>query len=145
MEKRVFVLKEFVDKNNFAKKYKVGEELIGFDEARVADLVKRGLAEYEKEVVSGNDLDSVSDINLSDNNMKVIAQIKKFEEVEKLKQYLESEKVKAKPRASVVAALEARIVELDPNGDGVQEVPETASGNDLSDVQGEPETTGNLE
>ena len=46
--KKAVVLIEFADKNDFAKKYKVGDELTGFSEERIASLVKRGLAEYEQ-------------------------------------------------------------------------------------------------
>jgi hypothetical protein len=38
--------------------------------------------------------------------------IKVFEDVEKLKQYLETEKAAAKPREMVVKAIEGRIIDL---------------------------------
>jgi hypothetical protein len=45
---KVVVLTEFADKDNFAKRYKVGEELTGFSEERIANLVARGIAGSEK-------------------------------------------------------------------------------------------------
>lgn len=43
----VRVLKEFRDKDNFAKIYRVGE-VLPFDKARSKDLISRGLAEAYK-------------------------------------------------------------------------------------------------
>jgi hypothetical protein len=102
---KVVVLKEFADKNNFAKKYKVGEELIGFSEDRIANLVKRGLAGEEKEP-------PLIDIDMAGNYQTIISQVKGFEDVEKLKGYLEAEQSLEKPRVSVVKAIEDRIANL---------------------------------
>ena len=48
---------------------------------------------------------------------KVIALIKVFGDVEKLKGYLEAENAADKPRVSVIAALEGRISELSNKGE----------------------------
>jgi len=45
---KVKVIKEFHDKNNFGKLYKVGDEVEGFDKTRAANLVKYGLVENLK-------------------------------------------------------------------------------------------------
>jgi hypothetical protein len=103
--KKVIVLTEFADKDNFAKRYKVGEELTGFSEERLASLVERGIVGYEQEPI-------VSDIDMSGNYQKIVSQVKTFEDVEKLKQYLEVEKASEKPRASVVKAIEERLASL---------------------------------
>lgn len=103
--KKVIVLTEFADKDNFTKRYKVGDELTGMSEERIASLVARGLAGQEKEPI-------VSDIDMSGNYQKIVSQVKTFEDVEKMKQYLETEKASEKPRASVVKAIEERIASL---------------------------------
>jgi len=105
MMKKVIVLTEFADKDNFTKRYKVGDELTGFSEDRIASLIALGIAGYEQEPI-------VSDIDLSVNYQKIVSQVKTFEDVEKLKQYLETEKASDKPRASVVKAIEDRIASL---------------------------------
>jgi len=102
--KKVIVLKEFSDKNDLRKKYKVGDVIKDFDEARIANLIERGLAGYEG--------GAVSDINISEAVSKVLPQIKVFEDVEKLKLYLTQEKASDKPRETVVKAIEARIANL---------------------------------
>jgi hypothetical protein len=99
-------LTEFADKDNISKRYKVGEELVGFSEERIASLLARGLAGYEREVVDG-------DIDLSSQWQKVVSMVKGFEDVEKLKQYLETEKASEKPRESVVKVIEERIAILE--------------------------------
>ena len=103
--KKVVVLIGFADKDNFAKKYQVGDELTGMSEERIASLVKRGLAGYEKDIV-------VTDIDLSLQWQQVVQQVKTFEDVEKLNQYLETEKASVKSRESVVKAIEERIASL---------------------------------
>ena len=109
MEK-VIVLVEFADKYNFAKKYKVGEELkvADFGKERVANLVERGLVSDGKD----NKDEPVTDIDLTANYQKIIAQVKIFEDVEKLEQYLAAEKAVKSPRSSVVKAIEERLVQL---------------------------------
>ncbi len=45
---KVKVLNKFVDKNDFSKTYNQGDIIDNFDEARITDLVSRGLVEtYE--------------------------------------------------------------------------------------------------
>ena len=96
---------EFADKDSITKRYKVGEELIGFDEERIAKLVDRGIVAIEQE--------EVLDIDLSEHYKKVISAINIFGDVEKLKQYLEVENESDKPRTSVVQAIEDRIALLE--------------------------------
>ena len=63
-----------------------------------------------------SDVDAtVTDIDMSLQWQKVIALIKVFGDVEKLKGYLAAENLAEKPRVSVVAALESRISELSKN------------------------------
>lgn len=104
--KKAIVLIEFADKDNFAKRYKVGDELPkDFTEERIANLEKRGLVGYGQP--------AVDDIDLSQNYQNVVAQVKVFADVDKLKGYLEAEQANEKPRASVVKAIEERIANLE--------------------------------
>ena len=104
--KKYIVIKEFADKDDFRKQYKVGDELPGtFDEARIANIVNLGLAKVE-------DDEPVTDIDLTGKSADVIAQVKVFEDVEKLKKYLETEQSAEKPRKTVVEAIEARIANI---------------------------------
>lgn len=65
-----------------------------------------------EQTVTG-DVDATSaDIDMSQQWQKVISLIKPFGDVEKLKGYLAAENAADKPRVSVVAALESRILEL---------------------------------
>lgn len=51
---KVKVLSKFVDKNDFSKTYNPGEIIDNFDEARITDLVSRGLVEtYEDKEEKG--------------------------------------------------------------------------------------------
>lgn len=45
---KVKVLSKFVDKNDFSKTYNPGDIIDNFDEARITDLVSRGLVEIEE-------------------------------------------------------------------------------------------------
>ncbi len=118
--KRAIVLIEFADKNDFTKRYKVGEELKGFDKERIASLVERGLVGIEKEPNSSNKTKEedeakspdVVEIDMSGNYQRVIAQVKQLDDIEALKHYLEIENTGAKPRVSVVKAIEERIASL---------------------------------
>ncbi|WP_348726435.1 hypothetical protein [Parabacteroides goldsteinii] len=60
---------------------------------------------------------TLTDIDMSLQWQKVIALIKVFGDVEKLKGYLEAENAADKPRVSVIAALEGRISELSNKGE----------------------------
>jgi hypothetical protein len=102
------VIKEFRDVNNFAKVYKVGDE-VEFDEARLAKLVKLGLIEGER-VEDENTL--ITDIDLTKMWMQVVSDVKSFTDVDKLKLALETESKADKPRNSVLDALQQRIEEL---------------------------------
>ena len=44
---KVKVLSKFVDKNDFSKTYNPGDIIDNFDEARITDLVSRGLVEID--------------------------------------------------------------------------------------------------
>lgn len=44
---KVKVLSKFVDKNDFSKTYNQGDIIDNFDEARITDLVSRGLVEVD--------------------------------------------------------------------------------------------------
>lgn len=69
-------------------------------------------ANVTEQTVTG-DVDATSvDIDMSQQWQKVISLIKPFGDVEKLKGYLAAENAADKPRVSVVAALESRILEL---------------------------------
>ncbi|MCD8137667.1 MAG: hypothetical protein LUH01_17640 [Parabacteroides gordonii] len=65
-----------------------------------------GVEDAPKSVLQTNDID------MTQQWQKVVAAVKSFEDVEKLKGYLSSENASEKPRTSVVVALEARIAEL---------------------------------
>ncbi|MCL1932763.1 MAG: hypothetical protein FWF53_02975 [Candidatus Azobacteroides sp.] len=55
MSRKYIVLKEFADKNDFRKRYKPGEELPDtFDEERLANIVKSGLAKVEEDASRKN-------------------------------------------------------------------------------------------
>ena len=52
---KVKVLSKFVDKYDFSQVYNVGDEVETFDEARITDLVSRGLVEaYEDKEEKGD-------------------------------------------------------------------------------------------
>ena len=108
---KVTILHKFVDKHDFSKVYNVGDEVDTFDEARIKELVEKGLVEVEgkKEPKA-----PVTDIDLTQGWQKVVSEVKAFEDLEKLKAYLDTEQKADKIRNSVVAALEARIKELTP-------------------------------
>lgn len=44
---KVKVLNRFVDKDDFSKEYKPGDVVESFDEARIKELVEKGLVEVE--------------------------------------------------------------------------------------------------
>lgn len=108
---KVKVLSKFVDKYDFSKVYNVGDEVETFDEARIKDLVERGLVEVEGKKETK---DPVLDIDLTQGWQKVVSEVKTFKDLDKLKAYLETEKKADKIRNSVVTAFEARIKELTP-------------------------------
>jgi hypothetical protein len=118
--KTLIVLQAFRCMYNFEKRYEVDEEitdLTNFDEARIADLVERGIVAIGKENKKPNagngDGSGSANIDLSQRHTTVISQVRNFGDVEKLKQYLEQENASEKPRASVVNAIEARIADLE--------------------------------
>jgi len=105
--KKYIVVQEFADKNDFRKRYQPGDELPGtFGELRLANIVKLGLAKVE------DDAPPVTDIDLTGKAADIVAQVQAFEDVEKLKQCLETESKSDKPRATVVKAIEARIANI---------------------------------
>ena len=116
MSKKYIVLKEFADKNDFRKRYQPGDELPGtFDEARLANIVKLGLAKVEDTGAgngNGSGNSQVTDIDLSGKAADIAAQVKIFTDVEKLKKYLETENASETPRTTVVKAIEARLANI---------------------------------
>jgi hypothetical protein len=121
--KKYIVLEMFADKDNIRKHYEPGEELPGtFSEGRLENIVKLGLAkEVDTEAGSGNDDgngnntgtgDTATDIDLTGKASDIIAQVKGFADVERLKQYLETEKSAEKPRQTVMKAIEDRLANI---------------------------------
>ena len=91
--KRVVVLVEFADRDCFSKRYGVGEELFGFDEERIADLVNRGIVKVEDDEQEDTQKTSAADLKA-------------------LNELLDSEREREKPRSTVVKAIEERIAKL---------------------------------
>jgi hypothetical protein len=118
MSKKYIVLKEFADKNNFAKRYKPGDELpVALGEDRLANIVKLGLAKVEDtEAGNGNGTGTgnnpITDIDLKSTAATIMAQVKVFTDVEKLKQYLATEQSAEKPRQTVIKAIEDRLANI---------------------------------
>ena len=116
MSKKYIVLTEFADKDDFRKRFKVGDELPAtFDEARLANIVKFGYAKVEEtNSGNGNNLDGnpVTDIDLTGNVAGIVAQVKVFTDVEKLKKYLETEQASETMRKTVVEAIQKRIANI---------------------------------
>jgi hypothetical protein len=116
--KKYVVISEFADKNNIRKHYAVGEELPQeFGEDRLANIVKLGLAKVVEDADAGNgkgndNVNTVTDIDLTAKVTDLLPLIKIFEDVEKLKQYLATEKAAAKPRETVVKAIEDRLTNI---------------------------------
>jgi hypothetical protein len=119
--KKYIVLKTFADKNNIAKRYRPGDELPGtFGENRLANIVKMGLAKVEDTEAgngkgNGNSTgpeNTVTEIDLTAKAADIVALVKGFADVEKLKQYLATEQSAAEPRKTVVEAIEKRIANI---------------------------------
>ena len=110
---KVTILQKFVDKHDFSKVYNVGDEVDTFDEARIKELVEKGLVEVEGKKEPKAPV-VLTDVDMTQGWQKVVSEVKTFEYLEKLKGYLETEQKADKIRNSVVAALEARIKELTP-------------------------------
>jgi hypothetical protein len=132
------VIRPFRDKNNPKVTVAAGTVINDFDDVRASSLVLRGLAvlvetEEKKTVenvppasppkqpensgsgdgLTGNVTDeSVTDIDLTGHHFKVIADVKKITDAEKLKSALEEENKSVKPRQAVVDAIKNRIDEL---------------------------------
>lgn len=111
---KVTVLKVFRDKNNYAKVYNPGEVVEGFDDARIADLVKRGLVESKggKKADADEVVDVFGSIDLSKAAKSVIEAIAEESDAKNLTLALEAENAKEKPRKTVIEAIYARITEL---------------------------------
>ena len=103
MEKKVTVVKEFADPNDFSKRYKVGDELKGLDESCITYYTSLGIVEVEQ------DLDSGDDSGLSDNWKTVVSQIKEMTDMNELLERYKKENEREKPRNSVLTAIEERI------------------------------------
>ena len=105
--KKVKVLTEFRDKFNFAKLYKAGDEVDGFDADRIADLVKRGLVE-----VPGS-MTMIGSVDLSGSVAEVSKAIATVDDIQVLNEVLAAEKAD-KNRSGAIKAIEARITDLNP-------------------------------
>lgn len=112
MDRRVIVKNEFADKNQFSKRYSVGEELVDFDEARIQDLVERGLVVIEGGEDQSQETESNESIDLSKSAKDILGLIKDIDDVEALNVALRAESESEKPRSTVVEALTERISQL---------------------------------
>lgn len=108
---KVIVIERFGDKDNFTIKYEVGKEY-EFEDERAKSLIERKLVKAVEEVDSEKDNLPLTDIDMSGPAKTITADVKSFLDIEKLKGYLEDENESEKPRASVVKALEERIIEI---------------------------------
>lgn len=100
--KQIIVLRIFVDKDDNSIMYNVGDKPEGFDEARINQLIERGLVKAV----------DPKEVDLSGNHKSVVAQIKECENVESLQNNLKMETESEKPRAGVTTALKERIAIL---------------------------------
>ncbi|MDR2652259.1 MAG: hypothetical protein LBC68_08095 [Prevotellaceae bacterium] len=132
--KEYIVLKRFADKDNFAKKYEVGDKLpTDISEERIANMIKLGIVKAKnvevKDVNSNvnnpatgntntnsNVNNPATDIDMTGKAVDIIEKVEVFTDVEKLKQYLEEEKSSTSPRATVMKAIEGRIESLMKQG-----------------------------
>ena len=134
--KKYTVLKTFADKNDIAKRYRPGDELPGtFGEERLENIVSCGLAKVEDSEAGngkGNGM-AATDVDLTGNVAAVLSQLKDFADVEKLTQYLETEKSKEKPRKAVIEVIAKQLTALGIPGDS-QPVSETPEDPDSGDV-----------
>lgn len=108
--KKLEVLKVFRDRDT-KKMYKVGDTIDHFDDTRANDAITRELVK-EAGTKAEKVKEPVTDIDLTQNWQKTVSQIKDFTDVDKLKQYLETENKSDKPRESITKALNERIKEL---------------------------------
>ncbi|MDD6934520.1 MAG: hypothetical protein PUI84_04265 [Bacteroidales bacterium] len=102
--KKIIVLVEFADRDCFSKRYKVGEELVSFDEDRISKLAERGLVKIENDE-SNDDLPRIGATEL-------IAIVNETTDVDALNEYLSAENEAKKPRSTVLKAIEDRISKL---------------------------------
>ena len=78
--KQIIVLRIFVDKDDNSIMYNVGDKPEGFDEARINQLIERGLVKAV----------DPKEVDLSGNHKSVVAQIKECENVESLQNNLKN-------------------------------------------------------
>ena len=110
-KKKVVILKEFRDKDDFSKAYKVDSE-VEFEASRAERLASLGLVKDLEEKITGLADDPVK-IDLSKTWQQIRSDVKKSTDIEDLKTVLETEKAVEKPRESVVKDLEERVAELE--------------------------------
>ena len=110
---KVTIVKAFRDKDNFAKVYEVDSE-VEFPKERAAYLKSRGLVDFDEPKGKGDDNPPVETIDLTQQHMRVISDVKMCINLEELTKALEAETKGANPRVSVVSVLQARIAELKP-------------------------------
>jgi hypothetical protein len=113
MMKKLIVKREFADKKDISKRYKVGDELIGFSKNRINDILERGLAEYKEDDIKNDiNIETIMNIDLSLHWSQIIQQVKVCKDFEQLNDCLKTEQSSESPRKSVIQAIEKRIEEL---------------------------------
>jgi len=110
----IVVIKEFADPNDFSKRYKVGDELTGLDEQRIAYYTSLGIIEVEQELEQDTDKelpesDSSDSSDASDNWKVVVNQVKAMTDVNELLELYCKEGERKTPRKSVQTAIEERL------------------------------------
>jgi hypothetical protein len=111
---KVKVTTRFKDITNLSRIFEVGAEVEFADEARVKNLVSRGLVEVvgEQKPKKPEVVTVFGTIDLSAKAAEIVKAIAGETEVENLKSALEAESKKDKPFKTVVDALNTRIAEL---------------------------------
>jgi hypothetical protein len=116
---KVKVTTRFKDTTNLARIFEVGQEVEFADEVRVKNLVSQGLVEVVGDQKVPDELKAPAifgTIDLSAKAAEIVKAIASETEVENLKSALEvegKESEEHKPRKTVVAALNARIAEVE--------------------------------
>jgi hypothetical protein len=127
---KVKVTTRFKDITNPARVFEVGAEVEFADEARVKNLVSRGLVEVvgKQEPKKPEVVTVFGIIDLSAKAVEIVKAIADETEVENLKSALEAESKKDKPFKTVVDALNARIDEVEAEAAEKAELVELADG-----------------
>jgi len=107
---KIKVLKVFRDKLTKTM-YKPDDVIDHFDDARAQDALNRKLVEKVDDKKEP-EKEPLTEVDMTQSWQKVVADIKRFTDVDKLKGYLEAENKAEKPRESVTKAINDRINEL---------------------------------